>query len=168
MQEPQKMRVRSLGQDDAPGGGHGNLLQYSCLESPMYRGAWWVHSVAKSQIQVITEHKIKVLYAIQKDITSYLLYIAVCISEKAMATHSSTLAGRIPGSAEPGGLPSMGAHRVGHDWSNLAAAAAAVCIYRCQSPNLPLAPFPLGNHVCFLCLWLSSCFINRFMCTIFF
>ena len=40
-----------------------------------------------------------------------------------MATHSSTLAGRIPGLAEPGGLRSMGSHRVGHDRSDLAAAA---------------------------------------------
>ena len=45
--------------------------------------------------------------------------------EKEMATHSSVLAWRIPGTGEPGGLPSMGSHRVGHDWSNLAAAAAA-------------------------------------------
>ena len=42
-----------------------------------------------------------------------------------MATHSSVLAWRFPGTAEPGGLPSMGSHRVGHDWSDLAAAAAA-------------------------------------------
>ena len=42
-----------------------------------------------------------------------------------MATHSSVLAWRIPGTAGPGGLPSMGSHRVGHDWINLAAAAAA-------------------------------------------
>jgi len=41
-----------------------------------------------------------------------------------MATHSSVLAWRIPGMGEPGGLPSLGSHRVGHDWSNLAAAAA--------------------------------------------
>ena len=41
-----------------------------------------------------------------------------------MATHSSTLAWRIPGMGEPGGLPSMGSHRVGHDWSDLAAATA--------------------------------------------
>ena len=41
-----------------------------------------------------------------------------------MATHSSVLAGRIPGTGEPGGLPSVGSHRVGHDWSDLAAAAA--------------------------------------------
>ena len=43
-----------------------------------------------------------------------------------MATHSSVLAWRIPGMAEPGGLPSMGSHRVGHDRSDLAAAAAVV------------------------------------------
>ena len=42
-----------------------------------------------------------------------------------MATHSSVLAWRIPGTGEPGGLPSLGLHRVGHDWSDLAAAAAA-------------------------------------------
>ena len=45
--------------------------------------------------------------------------------EKEMATHSSVLAWRIPGTAEPGGLSSMGSHRVRHDWSDLAAAAAA-------------------------------------------
>ena len=45
--------------------------------------------------------------------------------EKEMATHSSVLAWRIPGMGEPGGLPSMGSHRAGHDWSDLAAAAAA-------------------------------------------
>ena len=45
--------------------------------------------------------------------------------EKEMATHSSVLAWRNPGTGEPGGLPSMGSHRVEHDWSNLAAAAAA-------------------------------------------
>ena len=46
--------------------------------------------------------------------------------EKEMATHSSVLAWRILGTEEPGGLPSLGSHRVGHDWSNLAAAAAAI------------------------------------------
>ena len=45
--------------------------------------------------------------------------------EKEMATHSSVLVWRIPGTGEPGGLPSMGSHRVGHDWSDLAAAEAA-------------------------------------------
>ena len=48
-----------------------------------------------------------------------------------MATHSSVLAWRIPGMAEPGGLPSMGSHRVGHNWSDLAAAAATsrICVH---------------------------------------
>ena len=46
-----------------------------------------------------------------------------------MAAHSSVLAWRIPGTVEPGGLPSMGSHRVGHDWSDLAAAAAAAYTY---------------------------------------
>ena len=46
--------------------------------------------------------------------------------EKEMATHSSVLAWRIPGTGEPGGLLSMGSHRVGHNWRDLAAAAAAV------------------------------------------
>ena len=48
--------------------------------------------------------------------------------EKEMATHSSVLAWRIPGMAEPGGLPSMGLHRVRHDWSDLAAAATALML----------------------------------------
>ena len=54
-----------------------------------------------------------------------------CILEKAMATHSSVLVWRIPGTGEPGGLLSMVSHRVRHDWSDLAAAAAAAgCILR--------------------------------------
>ena len=44
-----------------------------------------------------------------------------------MATHSSVLAWRVPGMGEPDGLPSMGSHRVGHDGSDLAAAAAVAC-----------------------------------------
>ena len=52
--------------------------------------------------------------------------IFVNIMEKEMATHSSVLAWRIPGTGEPGGLPSLGSHRVGHDWSDLAAAAANI------------------------------------------
>ena len=49
--------------------------------------------------------------------------------EKEMAAHSSVLAWRTPGTGEPGGLPSMGSHRVGHDWSDLAAAAAFIFSY---------------------------------------
>ena len=94
------------------GEGNGTPLQYSCLENPMDRGAWWaaVHGVAKSRTQL-------------SDFTFTFHFHAL---EKEMATHSSVLAWRIPGTAEPGALPSMGSHRVGHDWSNLAAAAVAV------------------------------------------
>ena len=60
------------------------------------------------------------------------IYISVTFTfhfhalEKKMATHSSVLAWRIPGTGEPAGLPSMGSHRVGHDWNDLAAAAAYI------------------------------------------
>ena len=86
-------------------------LQYSCLENPMDGGAWWaaVHEVTKSRTRL-------------SDFTLTFHFHAL---EKEMATHSSILAWRIPGTGEPGGLPSMGSHRVGPDWSNLAAAAAA-------------------------------------------
>ena len=85
----------------APGEGDGTPLQYSCLESPMDRGAWWaaVHGVAKSQTRL-------------RDFTFTFHFHAL---EKEMATHSSILAWRIPGTGEPGGLPSLGSHRVGHD-----------------------------------------------------
>ena len=72
-----------------------------------------------------------------------LFFIRACVLslEKAMATHSSVLAWRIPGTGEPSGLPSMGLHRVGHDWSNLAAAACSatqsymtVWTVACQAP----------------------------------
>ena len=64
--------------------------------------------------------------------------------EKEMATHSIILTWRIPGMGEPGGLPSMGSHRVGHDWSDLAA-AAAVCIHTQFRPLL-MPHFPFGNR----------------------
>ena len=86
--------------------GNGTPLQYSCLENPMDGGAWWaaVHGVTKSQTWL-------------GDFTFTFYFHAL---EKEMATHSSVLAWRIPGTGDPGKLPSMGLHRVGHDWSNLA------------------------------------------------
>ena len=64
--------------------------------------------------------------------------------EKAMATHSSVLAWRIPGTGEPGGLPSMGSHRVGHDWSDLAAAMFESEQQKgCLLQGLPLTINPL-------------------------
>ena len=59
MQELQETQIRSLGQRDSPGGGHGNSFQYSCLENPKDRGAWWamVHGVTKSpNATEATEH----------------------------------------------------------------------------------------------------------------
>ena len=81
--------------------GNGTPLQYSCLENPMDGGAWWaaVHGVAKSLTRL-------------SDFPFTFHFHAL---EKEMAAHSSILAWRIPGSGEPGGLPSMGSHRVGHD-----------------------------------------------------
>ena len=86
------------------GEGNGTPLQYSCLENPMDRGAWraTVHGVAKSLIRL-------------SDFT-----FPFHALEKEMATHSNILAWRIPGMRHPGGLPSMGSHRVRHDWSDLA------------------------------------------------
>ena len=90
----------------SPGAGNGTPLQYSCLENPMDRGAWWaaVHVVAKSRTRL-------------NDFTFTFHFHAL---EKEITTHSSVLAWRIPGTGEPGGLPSMGSHRVGHDGSDLA------------------------------------------------
>ena len=72
-------------------------------------GAWWavVHGVTKSQTRL-------------SDFTLTFHFHAL---EKEMASHSSVLAWRIPGMGEPGGLQSLGSHRVGHNWSDLAAAA---------------------------------------------
>ena len=97
------------------GGGNGTPLQHSCLENPMDGGAWWaaVHGVAKSWTRL-------------SDFTFTFHFHAL---EKEMATHSSVLAWRIPGMGEPHGLPSMGSHRVRHDWSDLAAAAAAAEVF---------------------------------------
>ena len=83
-------------------------LQHSCLENPMDGGAWWaaVHGVAQSRTRL-------------SDFTFTFHFHA---SEKEMATHSSVLAWRVPGTGEPGGLSSLGSHRVWHDWSDSAAA----------------------------------------------
>ena len=64
--------------------------------------------------------------------------------EKEMATHFSVLAWRIPGMGEPGGLLSMGSHRVGHDWSDLAAAAACPLSRRCH-PTISSSVIPFSS-----------------------
>ena len=92
------------------GEGNGNPLQYSCLENPMDGGAWWavVHGVARVGHDWATS-----------------LSLFTHTLEKEMATHSSVLAWIIPGMGKPVGLLSVGSHRVGHDWSDLAAVAVA-------------------------------------------
>ena len=83
------------------GEGNGNPLQYSCLENPMDRGAWWAafHGVAKSRVRL-------------SDFTFTFHFHAL---EKEMAAHPSVLAWRIPETGESGGLPSVGSHRVEHN-----------------------------------------------------
>ena len=83
-------------------------LQYSCLE----KSHGWRSMVGCS------------LWGHKESDTTERLHFHFHALEKEMATHSSVLAWRIPGTGEPGGLPSMGSHRVGHDWIDLAAAAA--------------------------------------------
>ena len=81
--------------------------------------------------------------------------------EKEMATHSSILAWRIPRTAEPGGLPSMGSHRVGHDWRDLAAAAAS-----CQQGKNLIA-FKSQKSIKWL-MFLSLCLLSHYIDRIFF
>ena len=83
------------------GDGNGNPLQCSCLENPRDSGAWWaaVYGVAQSRTRLSNFTFTFHFHALKTE----------------MATHSSVLAWRIPGTGEPGGLPSMESHRVGHD-----------------------------------------------------
>ena len=94
------MHIKSLLNAGA-GEGSGTPLRYSCLENPMDGGVWWaaVPGVAKSWIQL----------------SNFTFTFHFHALEKEMATHSSVLAWRIPGTAEPGELPSVGSRRVGHD-----------------------------------------------------
>ena len=92
------------------GEGNGTPLQYSFLGNPMDGGAWWatVHGIAEGRTRL----------------SNFTFTFHCHALEKEMATHSNVLAWRVPGMGEPGGLPSLGSHRVGHDRSDLAAAAA--------------------------------------------
>ena len=125
------------------GDGNGTPLLYSCLENPMDRGAWWaaVHWVAKSRTWL-------------SDFTFTFHFHSL---EREMATHSSVLAWRIPGMGEPGGLPSMGSHRVRHDWSDLAAAAAVLELRNSLTPTSPLP------HIMDICSGLH-CVPPKFIC----
>ena len=101
-------------------------------EESQGRRAWWaaVYGLAQSRTRLKRLH---------------FHFSLSCIAER-NGTHSSVLAWRIPGTGEPGGLPSMGSHRVGHDWSDLAAAAAAAELYING----------IIKYAIFLCLFLIS------------
>ena len=122
------------------GEGNGTPLQYSCLENPTDGGAWWaaVHGIAKNRTRL-------------SDFTFTFHFHAL---EKELATNSSVLAWRIPGTGEPGGLPSMGSHRVGHDWSD-SSSSSSVFSVNPKFPNCPSYPFLLLATISlFLCLWI--------------
>ena len=93
------------------GEGNGNLLQYSCQKIP------WMEEPGRLQSMGLLKSRTR--------LSNFTFTFHFHALEKEMATHSSVLAWRIPGTVEPDGLPSMGSHRVGHDWSDLAEAAAA-------------------------------------------
>ena len=117
-------------------------------------GAWWTAVHAKGQTRL----------------TDFPFTFHFHALEKEMATHSSALAWRIPGTGEPGGLPSLGSHRVRHDWSDLAAAAA---IFLCMdgphfvSPSVCRTPFDYSEwccheHGCKISVWVPA--FNSFGC----
>ena len=110
---------------DFLGEGNGTPLQYSCLEK---------------------SHGRRSLVACSpwgRDFTFTFHFHSL---EKEMATHSSVLAWRIPGTGEPGGLPSMGSHRVGHGWSDLAAAWLFIFVFQ----------FPMMKRTSFFFFGVSS------------
>ena len=121
------------------------VIHYSCLANPMDGGAWWaaVHGVAGSRTRL-------------SDFTLTFHFHAL---EKEMATHSSVLAWRIPGTGEPGGLPSLGSHRVGHDWSELAAAAASHSL-KAFNVQTNLCPVWLPALRCWSVLLISFIYFN--------
>ena len=120
-------------------------------------GAWWaaVHGVTKSRT----------------GLSDFTFTFRGHSLEKEMATHSSVLAWRIPGTGEPGGLPSVGSHRVGHNWSDLAAAAAAggkdplFISFQYAMPNTMCLKLQIYSLTCRCCIDLGSLlgFVAGFM-----
>ena len=168
----QETQVQSLGQEDLlekEMATHSSTLAWKIpwMEEPPGRlqsmgrkeldTTEWVQ--CQCLIAVTREHwvEVSVLYR-RFSLVIYFMHSSVYM-EKAIATHSSVLAWRIPGMGKPCGLPSMGSHRVGHEWRNLAAAATVVYICKSQSPN--------SSRICFVQLWLYFCFVSKFICTIF-
>ena len=107
-----RTQLKQLSMNACIGEGNGNPLHYSCLENPRDRGAWWaaVYGVAQSPTGLKR------------------LSMHACIGE-GNGNPLQYSCWRIPGTEEPGGLPPMGSHRVGHDRSDLAAAAGCINTY---------------------------------------
>ena len=120
------------------GEGNGNPLQYSCLENPMGRGAWWavVRGVVKSWTRL-------------RDFTFTFHFHAL---EKEMAAHSSILAWRIPGTAKPCGLSSKGSHRVGHRLKRLSSSSSSLLMdykfFKDTSPYFLIPPYQQYLLIC--------------------
>ena len=137
--------------------GNGTPLQHSCLENPMDRGAWWatIHGVSKSRTRL----------------NGFTFTFHFHALEKEMATHSSVLACRIPGMGEPRGLPSMGSHRVGHDWSDLADLAPSLLLlfiayyilYTSYVFSHLIYIIPLKAYVVFSCLQMRELELKKGM-----
>ena len=128
-------------------------LQYSCLENPMDWGAWWaaVHGVAESRTQL----------------SHFTFTFHFHTLEKEMATHSSVLAWRIPGTGEPGGLPSLGSQsrtRLKRPSSSSSSSSSSIIL---QSYWKDFLKFPLQNSKFYLlgtvCLFVFTYFVNGFI-----
>ena len=109
-------------------------------KNPMDRGAWKaaVHEVTKSRIQL-------------SDFTFTFHFHAL---EKEMATHSSVVAWRIPWTEKPGRLQSMGSHRVGHDWSDLAAESSHSISFQASDFDKQLLSLSLSSVFIYLFIFL--------------
>ena len=123
-------------------------------------GAWWaaVHGVAKSWTRL----------------SNFTFTFHFPALEKEMATHCSVLAWRIPGTGEPGGLPSMGSHRVRHDWRDLPVAAADISGTRKWWNNRVMSGSPRNwnqgresRRELYLCCCCFSLFLLRELCVSF-
>ena len=130
----------------------GGEVTGSCFRNPNHQasgtkhsGSRWSHHSPPGWGFLVPTEKFKDMFQIA-------MYIPL---EKEMATHSSVLAWRIPGTGEPGGLPSMGSHRVGHDWSD--SAAAGLCFIAKQFllfSCLTMFPLFLHSHTSLISNWL--------------
>ena len=126
---------------------NGTPLQYSCLENPIDGGAWKavVHGVAEGGTRL----------------SNFTFTFHFHALEKEMATPSSVLAWRIPGTGEPCGLSSVGSHRVRHDWNDLAAVASSIKsqLRSLAAYHLTLSHTPSSSSSWCLCSGERNCYL---------